>query len=1271
MPSNLETLELTISSNSTSAKEGIETLVNSLSSLSSHVDKSCTGLKELNAELKKLKSFGGIKLPNLSKVTGINALNKTANGKKNSVVEDIKNNFPTAQQIKEANEAYEEQRKAQALPGEAFKAQLKVQNELYKRQVEQRKAFAETARAAKMSSSAVKEVTEASKGTGVETAKTSNTLKTLKQGLSNATKGAGQFFSRVKRIATTMLIRSAIRAMIKDIKEGINNVYEWSKVNKGEFASSLDSLKNKSGELKNSFGAAISPVIQAAIPLINSLASAAINALNWVNQLISILTGKGSWTKATEGVHDYTDAVNKAGGAASKWIAKFDELNVMTSGGGGGGGAAKVDYSDMFEEVTRFDDEIKEIADYLKDNAESIKAMAVATGVAILGWKLSNAFAETLPMLSKIAGLIGVGAVIAITLQANWSLTNQYLNTGKEGWLIASLLTTAIGTAGASLIASQIFHGNAAVWTASFTLAVTAISDVIALIGNTDVKAFSKKSLLTSIKAGLEAGGAAGIALHFIGGLGGMPLLVAAGGVALFTFVVAIGLKLLTSNNNIKWGSIELTEKQIQTFVAEKMFVASPHVQINLISSNIEEGDVHKTEIEEILTDMIGEMNIINLGLNTAETYGRLKDDVNSLISEVHGYVNNAKETGKLTLQFTPTLVGKDADSQAEWYTNFTTGWDVVDKFYADKGKEIGGLLVENEKGEIIAKNPELLQTLMQQLSDVTNAITQAGIGSDAIAKMKLGLGDLTAASGAEVIKMFKQYKEDLTNAYTDLVNEQYKKQGELVAALGIIDKNSAEYKKALADYEEMGKNLTTAVHDGVASQIEPGKNVVLEWLFGRHGEGSADSINTMFVPQMRNLLSKAGLTAENMKSVIHEILKWNKFDKEELDVMDLVEVSGWQFLSEDIKKQFIECVNIDESTIKELSQIGVSAMELVTFVDWDKVKNMEQNDFVKTIASAYGASGIAAIKHRFPNIKASEILTITDWNAFTTDEQLNFLTALKTAFGSEAALSAAKTAGIDIGKLVKEGMSSKDNGIKTQAEEWGKIIKKGVEGEQPVVKPKVDSPSVTKAKNDIISGVSNLTSWILAKAGWNNGSPNNLKTDVENQKPTVSAGLALKGGTAKAVQDTINNECKPTITATVTATGIADLAKKFKNAFAGTVSIVTEKGTSLGKATISMKAGGGLVDSGDMFVANENGVPEMIGRFGNQAGVANTEQIVTGISRGVAAANESQNNLLREQNRILRGILEKETNVNIGASAVLGRTVKRSLEMLNTATGG
>ena len=99
--------------------------------------------------------------------------------------------------------------------------------------------------------------------------------------------------------------------------------------------------------------------------------------------------------------------------------------------------------------------------------------------------------------------------------------------------------------------------------------------------------------------------------------------------------------------------------------------------------------------------------------------------------------------------------------------------------------------------------------------------------------------------------------------------------------------------------------------------------------------------------------------------------------------------------------------------------------------------------------------------------------------------------------------------------------------------------------------------------------------------------------------------------------------------------------------------------------------AEGGLVESGDLFVANENGKAEMIGRFGNQAAVANQEQMVEAMARGVQYAQAEQNSLLREQNSILRGILQKEGIVKLGASSALGRTVKQSLDLYGALTGG
>ncbi len=60
--------------------------------------------------------------------------------------------------------------------------------------------------------------------------------------------------------------------------------------------------------------------------------------------------------------------------------------------------------------------------------------------------------------------------------------------------------------------------------------------------------------------------------------------------------------------------------------------------------------------------------------------------------------------------------------------------------------------------------------------------------------------------------------------------------------------------------------------------------------------------------------------------------------------------------------------------------------------------------------------------------------------------------------------------------------------------------------------------------------------------------------------------------------------------------------------------------GHVVGRGATKAYASGGLPSSGQMFVANENGVPEMVGSWGGRAAVANNMQITEGIARAVHA---------------------------------------------------
>ena len=92
--------------------------------------------------------------------------------------------------------------------------------------------------------------------------------------------------------------------------------------------------------------------------------------------------------------------------------------------------------------------------------------------------------------------------------------------------------------------------------------------------------------------------------------------------------------------------------------------------------------------------------------------------------------------------------------------------------------------------------------------------------------------------------------------------------------------------------------------------------------------------------------------------------------------------------------------------------------------------------------------------------------------------------------------------------------------------------------------------------------------------------------------------------------------------------------------------------------------ATGGFPTTGQMFIAREAGA-ELVGNIGGRTAVVNNEQIVASVSRGVAEANGEQNSLLREQNSLLRSLLEKESGVYLD-----GKRLTNSVEKYQSQRG-
>ena len=171
----------------------------------------------------------------------------------------------------------------------------------------------------------------------------------------------GAVASAFKRIVFYRMIRSIIKEITQAVRVGVDNLYQWSKAMGGDFANSMDRGASSLLYFKNSIGAALAPLINALVPILEKVVAKVVDLLNSMNQVFALLTGASYWTRATYEATEYGDAVNSAAGSMKKlhdYTLAFDELNVFddSSSGGGGGGSSNIpDYSNMFENVGDFD----------------------------------------------------------------------------------------------------------------------------------------------------------------------------------------------------------------------------------------------------------------------------------------------------------------------------------------------------------------------------------------------------------------------------------------------------------------------------------------------------------------------------------------------------------------------------------------------------------------------------------------------------------------------------------------------------------------------------------------------------------------------------------------------------------------------------------------------------------------------------------------------------------------------------------------------------
>lgn len=347
---NLETLELTINANAEGASKGISRLIDSLSALSDAIVKPFSDLVDLNAEIAKLKNIRNIKIPNLSATTNARGVAKGAasaapvfrSGERKPIT--VTNNLG-------ANSMMSEAERMAAHP-EWYRSREDFEEIVRQQQAKFAAAQAAKSSAATPVSSAASSVVDAANAntslstSAKEVEKSMDSASTAikanahatEESAASATRAAGSFsklVSQVGRIAKLMIIRQAIKAMIKGFSEAWNNAYEFSKRMGGTFAKTMDQTKLGIQNIATNIVRAFAPLMSAVLPVIITIANGVQFLSNCIIQLLKLLGMTSELFGAT------ADSIAAAGGASGKAardvLAGFDELNTLDTGSGGGG----------------------------------------------------------------------------------------------------------------------------------------------------------------------------------------------------------------------------------------------------------------------------------------------------------------------------------------------------------------------------------------------------------------------------------------------------------------------------------------------------------------------------------------------------------------------------------------------------------------------------------------------------------------------------------------------------------------------------------------------------------------------------------------------------------------------------------------------------------------------------------------------------------------------------------------------------------------------
>lgn len=1074
----------------------------------------------------------------------------------------------------------------------------------------------------------------------------------------------GKLASQFARLAKRMAMRAIIKQVSKAFQEGVENVYRYNQAIGGSFSNDMDSAATSILQMKNAIGAALAPAIQMLIPFVQQLINGFIEVINVFNQFMAIMNGQTEWTRAvpyaTKAFEDQKKSAKGAHDSMKDLLADWDELNIIQSNssnnGSGSSGKATEDYSKMFEQVKTFDSGVMEIANIVKDvvNFALDHIAEILAIVNLIKWgikmtKFSTAFAGT---VGTILALAGTALIMGLVFDIVTNLDNQFLKTGNVGYLIGDILTTLLGGVIAKKVLTKVLGGSLANIAIPLALTVSAVASLVTLIGSTDTSALSPEALGLSAVSGLKVGAAAAyLAKTVLGQTLGKSL---AGGaaVAVASFGVAVGIK--TVVQAIKSGVTEETIKgaalsSLAIGIGAGLFAklagatmlgalafggAAAGVALLTIAAAIGIAAVLSTSKDQI----------------TWGSYSATEEQIKSFVKE-KGFKADVSATLTLvdnTIKLLPSereAIESDAAALIPTLQVIRYGLATEDTYT----KLTEDLFGKDGEGGVIGRVKSYAKeqkTLIQTSFTLMPIVDEDGnIDKTATAEfMKEGISGWT-----EVEKYMGQIGTQLAEALKGKTKDGIKTFDdelilELTTKLSNVQRAISQSQISSEGIGGMMTSLTGVTHETFDQALS---------VWDDYKNQLKDKYSATLQEELTSYQSLAAFYAARGNEGDDKLAKYYQDKADEL-------VDMWDDrLNYAMYEMTKPGRDIFRKAILEMLNVEVTNDDITSALTESGFANYEMDNF---IASLFDTNGnIASTSNERFEKYLQDILKVTFGDNYNTIQSLI----------NSGALEYADLIPKEMISQIAEGFLKNVDDPKVR-QAWNTFIDSYYK-EKPVIKPEVTvEPNVT-VKEAVDDATTTGGESVIETT-------KTVEKIVSDTKDATVAVQELENTTNNLVLDDITLNTSGVEEGTEkAATAVENMAKRIRNAFATLDGLSYEMDISGKKYSGAMKvlvpeieqrAMGGPVRSGDLVMANENGNFELMGKMGNQPVVANNQQIVNGISQGVATANGDVVSELRVLTNLMQRMLQKEFVARAVPGSDWGQHNSRSGAALDRVTG-